>query len=193
MDILSRNHEGLNAMQFAIAGKHTDVIQYLTTLSLSLSSTSPLSSNSSNSNSGSLFSEISDSGYNAFHRAAIYGSLETINLLFLSSTNAHANTHNNDNISNNNDQIEIDKKNASFIENNTTNTNNNNTSAGSGNENNYSISIVEQQAYNGNTAIHLACQHDHIDITRYLVEVCSAGMDVQNDYGLTPLHFSCIG
>jgi ankyrin repeat protein len=59
-----KNAEGLTAIQFAIAGKHIEIVQYLSKLS-----------------SGRLAAETTDSGLTGLHRAAIYGSLETIKLL----------------------------------------------------------------------------------------------------------------
>ena len=66
-DPLLRNSEGLSAIQFATAGKHVDLVQYL-----------------AHRCSRNLASESSDSGYNSLHRAAIYNSLTTIKLLLLS-------------------------------------------------------------------------------------------------------------
>ena len=59
-----KNEEGLSAIQFATAGKHIEIVQYLASFC-----------------SGSLLSESSDSGYNSLHRAAIYNSLPTMKLI----------------------------------------------------------------------------------------------------------------
>lgn len=64
-----KNAEGLTAIQFAIAGKHIGIVQYLSKL-----------------NSGCLAGDTSDSGLSSLHRAAIYGSLETIKLLLSTSS-----------------------------------------------------------------------------------------------------------
>ena len=64
------NEEGLGAIQFATAGKHVDIVRYLSEIS-----------------SGSLLSESSGFGFNSLHRAAISGSLETIKLLLSENVN----------------------------------------------------------------------------------------------------------
>lgn len=128
IDPSTKNSEGLTAIQFAIAGKHIEIVQYLSKLS-----------------SGSLAAETTDSGLTGLHRAAIYGSLETIKLLL------SANCETVDAVS------------------------------------------VESTAYNGNTVLHLSAQHGGMDIIKYLIEECSASVNVQNDYDLTPLHFACLG
>ena len=62
-----KNEEGLSAIQFATAGKHIEIVHYLSEL-----------------DSGNLLIESSDSGYNSLHRAAIYNSLDTIKLILSS-------------------------------------------------------------------------------------------------------------
>ena len=69
-----KNEEGLSAIQFATAGKHTEIVQYLAALS-----------------GGSLLRESSDSGFNSLHRAAIYNSLPTMKLI-LSALSSSAST-----------------------------------------------------------------------------------------------------
>ena len=124
-----KNGEGIGAMQFAAAGKHVDIVDYLLQC-----------------NPNQVISEISHSGFNSLHRAAISGSLDTIKLLL---------------------------------------------STG-GSQDGPDLS-VESKAHNGCSVLHLAAQYGNIEIIQYLVEEFNAGINVQNDYSLTPLHFACIG
>ena len=43
----------------------------------------------------------------------------------------------------------------------------------------------------GNTALGVACVHGHLHAVQWLVEDASAGTDVINRYGYTPLHLAC--
>lgn len=129
-DPVTKNGEGLGAMQFAAAGKHVEIVDFLLKY-----------------NPNQVTNEISDSGYNSLHRAAISGSLDTIKLLL----------------------------------------------SPKGSQDGPDLSAVEFRAHNGCSVLHLAAQYGHIEIIQYLVEEYNAGLNVQNDYSLTPLHFACIG
>jgi ankyrin repeat protein len=48
-------------------------------------------------------------------------------------------------------------------------------------------------ATNGSPAVHLAAQHGHLHIVQYLATFPSLRFDISNDYGLTALHYACIG
>ena len=63
-DPATKNREGLGAMQFAAAGKHVEIVDFLLKY-----------------DPNQVINEISDSGLNSLHRAAISGSLDTIKLL----------------------------------------------------------------------------------------------------------------
>ena len=128
-DPAAKNDEGLGALQFAAAGKHVEIVDFLLKC-----------------NPNQVINEISDSGFNSLHRAAISGSLDTIKLL-------------------------LSKK---------------------GSQDGVDLS-VECKAHNGCSVLHLAAQYGKIEIIQYLVEEFNAGINVQNDYSLTPLHFACIG
>lgn len=128
-DPTAKNGEGLGAMQFAAAGKHVDIVNFLLKY-----------------NPNQVVDEISDSGFNSLHRAAISGSLDTIKLLL----------------------------------------------SAKGSQDSPEIS-VECRAHNGCSVLHLAAQFGNIEIVQYLVEEFNAGINVQNEYSLTPLHFACIG
>lgn len=64
-------------------------------------------------------------------------------------------------------------------------------------ESSHSIDIGEilnnMLATNGSPAVHLAAQHGHLPILQYLASFPSLRFDISNDYGLTALHYACIG
>ena len=52
---------------------------------------------------------------------------------------------------------------------------------------------VDTPTLNGTTALHLAAKHGHWDTLTYLVDHGHASVDQANHFGLTALHFACIG
>lgn len=52
---------------------------------------------------------------------------------------------------------------------------------------------VDAPTLNGTTALHLAAKHGHWDTVTYLVDHGRAAVDQSNHFGLTALHFACIG
>jgi ankyrin repeat protein len=52
---------------------------------------------------------------------------------------------------------------------------------------------VDAPTLNGTTALHLAAKHGHWDTAAYLVDHGHAAVDQSNHFGLTALHFACIG
>lgn len=52
---------------------------------------------------------------------------------------------------------------------------------------------IDQQTADGSTALHLAAKHGYTDLAQYLMDECGAKVDIANGYGLTALHFACIG
>lgn len=52
---------------------------------------------------------------------------------------------------------------------------------------------VDCKTSNGSTALQLAAKHGYAELVKYLLEEGGAGLDVQNEYGHTALHFACIG
>jgi receptor-interacting serine/threonine-protein kinase 4 len=46
---------------------------------------------------------------------------------------------------------------------------------------------------NESTVLHLASQHNRLEVLKHLLEVGQCDTNAQNEYGLTPLHLSCIG
>lgn len=53
--------------------------------------------------------------------------------------------------------------------------------------------INEMLSSNGSSALHHATQHGHLDIVKYLCSISDVQFDLTNNFGLTPLHFACIG
>lgn len=47
---------------------------------------------------------------------------------------------------------------------------------------------VNAQTSNGATPLYLACQEGHLEVTKYLVQECSADPHVSAQDGMTPLH-----
>lgn len=122
-ELISRgNRENLSPLQFAVAGKHVELISYLSSITKSAEADSSLL------------------GYNAIHRAVMYGSMESLEVLLSSNpSNIHATSS------------------------------------------------------NGSTILHLASQHGYLDIIKLLCERLQFDVNAQNEYGLTPLMFACIG
>ena len=58
---------------------------------------------------------------------------------------------------------------------------------------NHPLIDIDAQTLNGTSALHLAAKHGNYDTVKYLVEDCHASVELKNDFGLTALHFSCIG
>jgi ankyrin repeat protein len=117
-----KNNDGMTPQQFAAAGNHTEVVEYL----LRLQETAHHGA------------EASKTGINDLHRACMHGALETVALL-LSRHQADASA----------------------------------------------------RTSNGNNALHVAAQNGYASIVKYLVEEAGVEMNVQNKFGLTPLHLGC--
>lgn len=47
---------------------------------------------------------------------------------------------------------------------------------------------VNAQTNNGATPLYLACQEGHLEVTKYLVQECSADPHLRAQDGMTPLH-----
>jgi ankyrin repeat protein len=167
-DPFQRNSEGMLPIHFAAAGNHTSLVRYLHQLSTSsvcecvskgegkcsgeckMSVGEGVSESSSGDNTIATATATSDSGINTLHRAAMHGSLETLQLLI-----------------------------------------------------NEQLTAVNSTTLNMNTALHLASQRGMLNIVDFLlthsVTQASEGVGVevdvnaQNQYGLSPLHFACIG
>lgn len=123
-----RNKEGLLPTQFAVAGNHTSLVSYLHQL------------DAGRGEKGE--EDCSDAGINSLHRAAMHGSLETLQML---------------------------------IEEN--------------------IVAGDSTMPNLNTALHIAAHRGRSNIVQYLLGRPDLCIDVnaQNEYGLAPLHFACLG
>jgi ankyrin repeat protein len=121
--IFQRNNEGLTPLQYAVAGNHVEVTSYLSSFT---------------SEQGEQYE--SNAGLTSIHRAAMYGSIESLKLLLdANKISPHAFTN------------------------------------------------------NGSAALHLACQRGHLAAAKMLIERCGSEIDIQNDYGITPLMHACIG
>ena len=119
--VLSRcNNEGMTPSQIAIAGKHTDIVSYLSTTIQHKS--------------------CSNLGYTDAHRAAMYGCVNSLEIL-----------------------LQRDS------------------------------SSVHTVSANGSTPVHLAAQNGYLDIVRLLHQTYHGDINAQNDFGLTPLMYACIG
>ena len=70
IDANTKNFEGMTPLQFATAANHLEVVQYLTSRS-----------------GGLLTMEVSSFGYNSLHRAAMYGSINTLKVILRESQN----------------------------------------------------------------------------------------------------------
>lgn len=132
-DYLLKNKEGMLPIQFAVAGNHTALVSYLHKLPLTTSGNSGVTPGSD---------DASESGINSLHRAAMHGSLETLQML-------------------------IDEN----------------------------IIAGNSPMPNLNTALHLSSQRGMGNIVNYLITHPSIDVDInaQNEFGLSPLHFACIG
>lgn len=53
--------------------------------------------------------------------------------------------------------------------------------------------VVEAKTVNGSTCLHLASHHGNLEVVTFLVDQHHADVHATNDFGLTPLMFSCIG
>mmetsp|Transcript_1052 Transcript_1052/g.1172 ORF Transcript_1052/g.1172 Transcript_1052/m.1172 type:complete len:368 (+) Transcript_1052:177-1280(+) len=151
-----KNVEGLNAIQFAAAGKHLMIVQYLTKFE------------------GNLAVELSDSGYNSLHRAAISGSFETVKFLLLSSTAGQHGVPINSKAHNGNTALHLTAQHGSLdiIQ--------------------YLIdekAEVNVQNDYDLTPLHFACIGGHLNIVRYLV-LHGASIHIRNSSGSTALHLA---
>lgn len=46
---------------------------------------------------------------------------------------------------------------------------------------------------NGSIPLHYAAQHGHLEAVSFLLSACHDSIDVANEFGLTALHYACIG
>ena len=48
-----------------------------------------------------------------------------------------------------------------------------------------------KEIFNGDTPLHSACHHGHLNITQYLISEAHCNPSCENEYGNTPLHLAC--
>lgn len=147
------NKDHMTSLQYAAAGNH---IECLSVLKRAILNHAP---------SSTLQSERSSSGLTTLHRAALHGSLDTVELLLQEEIS----------------DLQSKEKQGDW---------------------NPLNSVTYSLSESGNTALHLAAQRGMAEVVQTLVRYLRQygerfpgvpGLDMQNDYGLTPLHFGCIG
>ena len=182
MNPLQRNKEGMNSLQFCSAGNHLNCLQYLEEYLLSNQNTSI-----STSSSQALLSSLeSETGLIPLHRACLHNSIDIVTHLLQQIEVNNQNKY----LLHENIQEEEELKNLQIQ---------------------HFSSGIFSRTYNGNTSLHLATQNNSINIIKQLLQEIqkdsqrfpflyknaknnlSNGIDIQNQYGLTPLHFACIG
>jgi ankyrin repeat protein len=205
MDPLQVNQEGMNSLQFASAGNHVDCLIYL-----EQQVSSRTESNSVTRQQQLLEEEkaraagaggMSESGLTSFHRACLHGAVDIVKHLL--------------------QQIEQDNetKYAPYLNQTSPPDYDESTATAVASEELYFTTGIYVRTHSGNTALHLSTQNNSMEIVTLLLNHIRSeqkkfplfyscqdqgqgpeemihpkkGIDIQNTYGLTSLHFACIG
>lgn len=191
---LITNNEGMNSLQFASAGNHVDCLIYLENYlqrNLLIESLSQVKESNT----------ISESGLTSFHRACLHGAVDIVRHLLQQIENENQSKYSSYLYKNTIMDLPIDLQDLHSLEE---------------IRRMYFQQGVYYPTHSGNTALHLSTQNNSKDIVTLLLDHIKnetikfplfyvdedigkassrskKGIDIQNNYGLTPLHFSCIG
>eukprot|EP01038_Epipyxis_sp_PR26KG_P008726 gene8726-11790_t len=189
------NNEDVSPLQVAVAGNKSDMVSYLLSIqndklskeeivnSNVLVSDIILNNNDDNNNDYMVLSDTSSSGMNSFHRAALYGSLDTLKLLLDSSSSIEQKISNiNSRTSNGSTPLQLAAKHGHFeMVHYLVSCNNND---------NNNIVDLNAQNYFGLSSLLFACIGGYDDIAKYLIDH-GADISVVTKEGQTLLHVVC--
>jgi ankyrin repeat protein len=219
MDPFQVNQEGMNSLQFASAGNHVDCLIYLeqqvssTENQSSIAKPQVFAEGKSESTIAGVavvggFGGMSESGLTSFHRACLHGAVDIVKHLLQQIQQDNETKYspylNKETVASLPTPLQDQSSLATICQ-------------------LYFTSGIYARTLSGNTALHLSTQNNSLEIVTLLLNHMRSeqqkfplfyldmeaqqqlekgdgqmihpkiGIDIQNTYGLTPLHFACIG